>query len=77
MKLTNEDKLAASIAMLRGDSFTRGNATMFPFGCTSEYCVIQMIGAADKLRDEGRRIETTSWTEALNKFEEFMGVIVA
>jgi hypothetical protein len=67
MKLTNADKLTASFAMLRGDSFTRGNATMFPFFGSAEYCVIQMIGPADKCK----RAITASWPEALEKFEEY------
>jgi len=67
MKLSNADKLAACIAMRHGDSFTRGNATMFPLGSITEYCVMQMIGPADKCK----RTVTTSWSEALEKFEEY------
>ena len=69
MKLSNVDKLAASVAMLRGNSFTRANATMFPFGSASEYCVVQMVGPADKCK----RTTTTSWIEALQIFEEYAG----
>ena len=67
MKLSNEDKLTAGIAMMRGDSFTRGCATMFPFGDTAEYCVMQMIGPADKCK----RTITANWAEALKMFEEY------
>jgi len=67
IKLSNEDKLAACIAIRRGDSFTRGNVTMFPLGSIAEYCVMQMIGAADKCK----RTITTNWSEALKKFEEY------
>lgn len=33
MKLTNDDKLAASIAMLRGDEFSRGHAMRMRLYC--------------------------------------------
>ena len=71
MKLSNEDKLAASVAMIRGDSFTRGNVTMFPLGSAVEYCVMQMIGPADKCK----RTITKDWGEAISMFEEYAGEV--
>jgi len=67
MKLSNDDMLIASVAMLRGDSFSRGNATLFTLGCITNYCIIQTIGPADKCK----RTETTSWPEALRVFVEY------
>ncbi len=67
MKLTNDDKLAASAAMLRGDQFSRGHALMFTLDGPSHFCVLQTIGPADKCK----KTETYSWSEALTKFEEY------
>ena len=67
MKLSNEDKFTASIAMLRSDSFTRGNVTMFPLRGPNEFCVLQMIGPADKCKS----IITKNWNKAIETFEEY------
>ena len=67
MNLSIADKLTASVAMLHGDSFTLGNATIFPFSRPGEYCVLQMIGPADKCK----RIVTKNWNEAIKTFEEY------
>jgi hypothetical protein len=67
MKLTNDEKLAASVAMLRGDSFSRGHALMFPTDGPTQFCVLQTIGPVDKCK----KTETHSWSEALAKFEEY------
>ena len=67
MRLTNDDKLAASAAMLRGGQFSRGHALMFPLDLPTHFCVLQTIGSADKCK----KVETYSWSEALAKFEEY------
>jgi hypothetical protein len=67
MKLTDDEKLAASIAMLRGDSFSRGHALLFPHDGPTCFCVLQTIGPADKCK----KTITRSWSEALAKFEEY------
>ncbi len=65
MVWTNEEKLAASTAMLRGDAFTRENVTLFPLD--GEYCVQKMEGpVSDK-----NRVITRSWDKALKAFEMF------
>ena len=66
MKLTSEDKIAACTAMLRSDSFVRGNALMFLIGA-NVYCVVQMIGPPATCKKH----ETTNWSEALKMFEEY------
>lgn len=67
MKLTNEQKLALSVAMLQGDQYVIGDAMMFPLSPT-EYCVQKMAGP---VTDENRII-TKSWDEALKAFEAFL-----
>jgi hypothetical protein len=65
--LTNAEKLEASMAMLMGDSFTKGHVTIFPVDGPTRFCVMQMIGPADKCK----KFETGYWPAALEKFEEF------
>jgi len=67
MKLTKEEISSACIAMTRGDSFTKGSVTMFPFSNAAEYCVLQMIGPPDKCK----KIITTSWADAIKTFNEY------
>ena len=67
MRLTNDDKLAASAAMLRGDQYSRGHALMFPLDGPTHFCVLQTIGPADICK----KTETYSWSEALAKFEKY------
>lgn len=66
MKLSNHDKLTASIAMLHGDQFTRGNVLMFPL-LPGEYCIQKTSGPVS----EENRVITTSWAEAISAFERF------
>ena len=73
MKLTNEEKLKASMAMLMGDSFTKGDVTMFPVDGPTNFCVMQMIGPADQCK----KFETGYWPAALEKFDEFMADAIA
>jgi hypothetical protein len=70
MKLTGEDKYAASVAILRGDQFTRGHALLFSLGGPFHFCVMQTIGSADTCK----KTETYSWAEAIAKFEEYAEV---
>jgi hypothetical protein len=67
MKLTEDEKLAASIAMLRGDQFSRGHALLFPLDGPAQFCALQTIGPADQCK----KIITGNWAEALAKFEEY------
>lgn len=67
MKLTTEDKITASCAVLCGDSFTRGNVTMFMID--RDYCVQKMDGAPSS----ENRVITDRWSEALHAFEAFLG----
>lgn len=66
MKLSNEDKLSASIAMQQGDNFTRGDVLMFPL-LPGEYCVQKMAGPVSG----ENRVITTSWVDAIYAFERF------
>lgn len=64
MALTNNEKLAMSTAILRGDTFKKGDVLLFPLD-PGEYCVQKMDGPVT-----GRnRIITRSWNEALLNFE--------
>lgn len=66
MKLSNDDKLSASIAMQKGNNFTRGDVLLFPL-LPGEYCVQKMNGPVS----EENRVITTSWAEAISAFEKF------
>ena len=68
MTLTNDEKLAMSIAILQGDTFKKGEVLLFPLD-PGEYCVQKMDGAVT----DKNRIITRSWDEALLKFELFLG----
>lgn len=67
MKLSNEEKLSASIAMLQGNNFKRGDVLLFPLS-PGEYCVQKMNGPVS----EENRVITTSWSEAVSAFERFL-----
>lgn len=67
MALTNDEKLAMSIAILQGNTFKKGEVLLFPLD-PGEYCVQKMDGS---VTDENRII-TRSWDEALLKFELFL-----
>lgn len=68
MKLSKEERIAASTAMVIGDTFKRGDVLLFPL-LPGEYCVQKMDGpVTDK-----NRIITRSWIEALSSFERFLG----
>lgn len=67
MTLTNDEKLAMSIAILQGDTFKKGEVLLFPLD-PGEYCVQKMDGAVT----DKNRIITRSWDEALLKFELFL-----
>ena len=67
MALTNDEKLAMSTAILRGDTFKKGEVILFPLD-PGEYCVQKMDGAVT----DKNRIITRSWDEALLKFELFL-----
>lgn len=65
MKLTENDKLEASIAMRKGDTFIRGDVILFPVD--GAYCVQKTVGpVSDK-----NRVITKSWNTALKSFETF------
>lgn len=64
MALTNDEKLAMSTAILRGDTFKKGDVLLFPLS-PGEYCVQKTDGpVTDK-----NRVITRSWDEALLNFE--------
>ena len=67
MAMTNDEKLAMSTAILRGDTFKKGEILLFPLA-PGEYCVQKMDGS---VTDENRII-TRSWDEALLNFELFL-----
>lgn len=67
MKLSKEEKIAASTAMVIGDTFKRGNVLLFPL-LPGEYCVQKADGP---VTDENRVI-TRSWVKALSSFERFL-----
>jgi len=67
MKLSNEDWLSATITVLNGDTFRKGNVLLFPLS-PDEYCVQKAVGpVTDK-----NRIITQSWSEAISSFEKFL-----
>lgn len=67
MALTDDEKLAISIAIHRSDTFRKGDVLLFPLD-PGEYCVQKMDGpVTDK-----NRIITRSWDEALLNFELFL-----
>lgn len=67
MVLTNDEKLAMSIAILQSNTFRKGDVLLFPLA-PGEYCVQKMDGP---VTDENRVI-TRSWDEALLNFELFL-----
>lgn len=68
MRLSMEEKNAASTAVIIGDTFKRGNVLLFPL-FPGEYCVQKMDGpVTDK-----NRVITRSWAKALSCFEQFLG----
>lgn len=66
MRLSNEDKLSASIAMLQGNIFKRGDVLLFPLP-PNEYCVQKTNGPVSK----DNNVITTSWSKAVSAFEKF------
>lgn len=68
MKLSNTDRLLASIAIRNGDTFRRGEVLLFSL-LPGEYCVQKASGP---VTDENRII-TTSWGKALSSFERIWG----
>ena len=67
MALTNDEKLAMSTAILRGDTFKKGDVLLFPLD-PGEYCVQKTDGPVT----DRNRIITRSWDEALLNFELFL-----
>ena len=67
MALTNDEKLEMSTAILRGDTFKKGDVLLFPLD-PGEYCVQKMDGAVTNRN----RVITRSWDEALLNFELFL-----
>lgn len=67
MAPTNDEKLAMSTAILRGDTFKKGDVLLFPLD-PGEYCVQKMDGPVTSRN----RIITRSWDEALLNFELFL-----
>lgn len=67
MALTNDEKLEMSTAILRGDTFKKGDILLFPLDL-GEYCVQKMDGPVT----DRNRIITRSWDEALLNFELFL-----
>ena len=67
MKLSKEEKIAASTAMITGDIFKRGSVLLFPL-FPGEYSVQKTDGP---VTDENQVI-TRSWTKALSSFERFL-----
>lgn len=68
MKLSNADRLSASIAICKGDTFRRGDVLLFSL-FPGEYCVQKATGPVTY----ENRIITTSWGKALSCFEQFLG----
>lgn len=67
MALTNDEKLAMSTAILRGDTFKKGDVLLFPLD-PGEYCVQKTDGSVT----DRNRVITRSWDEALLNFELFL-----
>lgn len=67
MTLTNDEKLAMSTAILRGDTFRRDSIILYQID-PGEYCVQKMDGPVT----DRNRIITRSWDEALLNFELFL-----
>lgn len=68
MKLSNEDRLSASITVRDGDIFKRGNVLLFPL-LSGEYCAQKIDGPISN----ENRIITQSWSQVLSAFEHFLG----
>ena len=67
MTLTNDEKLAMSTAILRGDTFRRDSIILYQID-PGEYCVQKMDGPVT----DRNRVITRSWDEALLNFELFL-----
>lgn len=68
MKLSMEEKIAASTAMVKGDTFKKKDVLLFPL-LPGEYCVQKAVGPVT----DNNRIITRHWSEAIFQFERFLG----